>query len=123
MENLKFRVHSPEHSEAIQKRLFELGYSWRHGGKEIENINQPFLLCDKSGYISYAYITQKGVYDRSISKEATLDYLYNIEQPIKVELNDEYTAKVFKDKVVLECQDLTHDAIKKLYKAVKEAKK
>lgn len=28
---MKFRVESPEHSEKIQKKLFEMGYAWNGG--------------------------------------------------------------------------------------------
>lgn len=38
-------------------------------------------------------------------------------EPIKVKLNDSYTAEVFKDKVTVGCQTFSFDCINKLYQA------
>lgn len=40
---MKFRVHSPTHSEQIQKKLFELGYCWADGTTEIKHTGAWFL--------------------------------------------------------------------------------
>lgn len=70
---LKFRVHSPEHSKAIQERLFELGASWFNVG--VQSTNRSFLYVSDD-----LMIGQGDRYDYFIShshQEATLDDLYN----------------------------------------------
>ena len=40
---MKFRVESPEHSEKLQKKLFEMGYKW-WDGPILLNLHTPYLL-------------------------------------------------------------------------------
>jgi len=72
MKQMKIRIHSPEHSEQVQKVLFELGYEWI-SGKTFKNFEQPFLFTWLDGDITYSnseshfenkkypeYVLQKG---------------------------------------------------------------
>ena len=43
---MKFRVESPEHSEKIQKKLFEMGYKW-HDCPILRFLDDPFLFTDE----------------------------------------------------------------------------
>ena len=40
-----------------------------------------------------------------------------------IQLNSEYSAEIGEDTVKVGCQEFTHDAVKKLYKAIKQFKK
>ena len=71
---LKFRVHSPEHSEAIQRRLFELGASLFNGYFPLYTDKQ-YLYVQKGGYMNHG--TDSVTFEASREKEATLDDLYN----------------------------------------------
>ncbi len=113
---MKFRVHNEEHGEAIQKRLFEMGYGWYMGGMKLQFTHKPHLFVDEC-------ITQgnnEAFFEEDETKESTLDDLYKLFAPIKVKLNDELTAEIYDDKVVVGCQEFTHKSIKKLYKKLKE---
>jgi hypothetical protein len=52
-ENLRFEINNPEHSEAIQERLFDLGYSWQ-GQSEFAHTDSPYLFCYIDGNIYYS---------------------------------------------------------------------
>jgi len=117
--NLKFRVHNEQHSEAIQKRLFEMGYGWSMmDTKEIGYTNMPYIyvenciVCGRKGRNEY--------FEEHKGKESTLDDLYKMSKQNSLKLNDEYTAEIYDDKVVVGCQEFTHKSIKKLYKKLKE---
>jgi len=117
--NLKFRVHNEQHSEAIQKRLFELGYKWSNGDVGVADTKKSYLYADSS----FGYGTTNDFFEKDDRKEATLDELYKMSKPNTVKLNDEMTAEIYDDKVVVGCQEFTHKSIKKLYKKVKEHEK
>ena len=122
MENLKFRVHSPEHSEAIQKRLFELGYEWCVCGKTVNHTEAPLLTCYENGSI-YKNSSYDG-YDARPNKEATLDYLYSlpIKKEVHVRLNDSYVAAYVagNDFVEVGSQKIPIKAIIELVKQIEE---
>lgn len=59
MKEYKIKIQSWEHSEAVQKRLFELGYAWRPddwdpNGKSFQNRGGAFLYADSEGDIEYS---------------------------------------------------------------------
>ena len=119
--NRKFRIKSEAHSRAIQKRLFELGHAWASDGKTPSNLNMPFLFAeyavkdithaDNENYFQYHEYT-----------ESTLDDLFEEVKPIKVKLNSQYTAVVYKDKIVVGCQEFTMEVFEELKKAVDKVK-
>jgi hypothetical protein len=41
---MKFRVNSPEHSEQIQKKLFEMGYKWA-GNASLQHTDKPAIFA------------------------------------------------------------------------------
>lgn len=75
---MKFRVYNPEHSKAIQKRLFELGYKW---GIKIEQEfwkpNVPFLFTDSHFKNTITWGDNGKDFETSENVETTLDDLYN----------------------------------------------
>ena len=74
MKDLKFRVKSPQHREAIQKRLFELGYEWLRSKKEISYLDARYLYC-QDGILFNG--TTLHCYENEKHTEATLDDLYS----------------------------------------------
>ncbi len=54
--------------------------------------------------------------------ESTLDDLFEEVKPIKVKLNSQYTAVVYKDKIVVGCQEFTMEVFEELKKAVDKVK-
>lgn len=50
----KFIVSSPEQSERLQKKLFEMGYEWFAGERTVKLTNQPYLLVNNNGRIAWS---------------------------------------------------------------------
>jgi len=72
MKNMKFKIESPEHSEAIQKELFRLGYFWRHSSTKIINLMSSYIIT-KGGRIFWS--DSSYVYNSINSTETTLEEL------------------------------------------------
>lgn len=119
MKAMKFRVHSPEHSEAIQERLFKLGYSW-FSGKNTQFQDKPFLYTKKNGYVLHDGALE--VFLKEDAIQTTLDDLYKMTAPIIVQLNDDYIATIYKDSKTVEvgCCVFSFERIEELYKAMKQ---
>lgn len=75
MKNLKFKVYSPDHSEAIQKRLFELGYRWGSDGCIVSCTDRFFLYADSEGYITHCNDDYE--FEIHKNKEVTINDLYD----------------------------------------------
>ena len=43
------KIDSPEHSEAVQKKLFEFGYKWASSGSKVCNTGMLAIRCDDEG--------------------------------------------------------------------------
>jgi hypothetical protein len=77
-ENLKFEINNPEHSERIQKCLFELGYSWSSGyHKIIQHKDARYLFTYSDGLIFYS---NSLTYDHPNKKSYLLDLQYKLEK-------------------------------------------
>lgn len=76
MKAMKFKVRNPEHSEAIQKRLFELGYKWMDGSKTIQNKAGEYLYANADGGIAVGLYAS--CFRDDDNKETTLDELYEM---------------------------------------------
>ena len=48
---MKFRVNNPAHSERVQRILFDMGYEWMIGGKDINHADRPYLYAEWDGDI------------------------------------------------------------------------
>lgn len=53
MQAMKFRVNSPEHSEQIQEKLFEMGYGWNRHSKDFRHQHADFLFADEAGQVTF----------------------------------------------------------------------
>ncbi len=52
--NMKFRTPTPEISEAVQKKLFEMGYQWVSGGTQIRPEKEFLFVREKGEILSSA---------------------------------------------------------------------
>lgn len=50
--NIKIRIKNPEHSAAVQNKLFEIGARWIGAAAKVGCTNSPYLYLD-DGLISY----------------------------------------------------------------------
>lgn len=110
-------IHSPEHCEAVQKRLFELGVEWRGGGTDVQFFHAEIINLNFNGEkdgISFNG-SRKGT-------QITLDDLYAVAKPkeISVPLNASHTAVVSKDGIQVGCQKFDLSIIEALVKAKAE---
>ena len=78
MKAMKFRVHSPQHSEAIQRKLFDLGYKWPVLENFVQLTNEPYLCVGELKTL--AYTKDIKVFLNNEGTETTLDDLYREEQ-------------------------------------------
>lgn len=130
-------IHSDAHSKLVQKKLFELDFSWPISDKTFpgETIgsspsykygNLAFSGGVKLRHINYGYkeffINGKQEYGVQISTDELLSV-----EAIKrktVRLNDEYEAIVSSDGTIkVGCQTFSHNIIKDLAEAIKEVTK
>jgi hypothetical protein len=100
-ENLRFEINNPEHSEAIQERLFDLGYSWG-GLTEFAYTDSPYLYCYTDGNIYYSYSPSpnhpnKGSNLRYL--ESKLEKLKPTEETNMTQLTFPFQFKDIRDKV------------------------
>jgi hypothetical protein len=71
---MKFRVESPEHSEKIQKKLFEMGYKW-YGEDDtaLDFQSEPFLFTEPDdGTIGWASSADEGFFIKDPNQEMQL---------------------------------------------------
>ena len=121
MRDMKFRVHSPEHSKAIQEQLFKLGVRFCSGDNETPLYADASVLHVKNKIVSHGNSWSVNSYESC--EETTLDDLYKLNQPPKpreLKLNNEYTAIITDDKVKVGCQEFTHEVINELHKAINQ---
>lgn len=52
MQDLKFEVYSPKHSELIQEKLFEMGFEWESGATYVMHTDEKHLFLE-AGSLSY----------------------------------------------------------------------
>jgi hypothetical protein len=90
---LKFKTNSLDHSEAIQKRLFELGYRWSDGSNQVINADVEFLFASDDLVIGFSRYPD--YFKSAPHAECTLQDLYLIK---KEEPKEEKTEQVFIDK-------------------------
>ena len=98
MKAMKFRVHSPRHSEAIQKKLFELGYGWCFSVTSVDLTDKSHLYTSENGEISYTD-NKNNYFEKHEATETTLDDLYREEESQtladKIEKLEKITKEMF----------------------------
>ena len=89
--NMKFRVSSPEHSKEIQDALFEMGYKWASGNKEVLYTHESFLYTDDIGTIMMGSL--EDTYKDSPEQEHTVEVVKSyklipvVPKPEKIEID------------------------------------
>lgn len=74
MKSMKFRVNSHEHSEAIQKRLFEMGFEWWGNNLQtIEKTDSKFLFADYSDMVITSLVDDEQYFIDKPFTETTLE--------------------------------------------------
>ena len=68
---MKFRVKDKEHSEHIQKWLFEQGYKWYNGGAKVQHTDSDYLTTTDDFEICW---TQSSSFDINESQEMSFTY-------------------------------------------------
>lgn len=124
------KIHSPEHSKAVQERLFELGCKWFAGQtrpmkydiKTIASDSEGLLTCSENMSFDDARISLYP--DHTV---ITLDDLYQMSpEDLKpkniVKLNDRYTAEIIGDTVTIKLKSEYSDLVDSSFdiKKVKE---
>ena len=102
MENLKIRVNSEAESKEAQELFFELGYSWPSCGKNINNLNENYLVLLRGVSINW---NMKEQFIVSKAKEITLPQLRDLVVLKRNDVNDrnvtdpepEYSANLYLD--------------------------
>ena len=71
--NTKVHVKIPEESETVQKRMFELGYTWRGNIREVENLDKEYLTFGSDKNIDFWHTKQ--FYIEDDKKEVTVQQI------------------------------------------------
>jgi hypothetical protein len=79
--NMKFRVQSPEQSEALQMKLLEMGYKRSNDTSRAQFISEPFIFTDKTGYI--VWDDYENTFIEDDSQEMNTEEFINSGQPVK----------------------------------------
>ena len=114
MKEMKFRVHSKEHSKAIQERLFELGYGWMgYLKKELMCLHEQHLFTDKSGCLTYT--NEANYFNGHHAEETTLDDLFKIKENPTLEVRGlEYEIEIKEANVHVGCQVIAKQDARKI---------
>ena len=74
------KVYLGKHSEEVQKKLFELGYSWGHGATYVSNTNKPFLFISTYNDLLLTYSDDLKYFNEHSAREITVEDILNIEE-------------------------------------------
>jgi hypothetical protein len=75
---MKFRTYGNEKlSEAIQEKLFELGYRW-FGGNEVQYTHKPFLYVDSDGDITQDSQEYEDDFNNYDNEEIPLEWFFQL---------------------------------------------
>lgn len=71
LENLYFKVSSPEESSMIQEWLFSHGYKWSIDGQNLKYLDKPTLVTWDDGFICYSTDDDFSGFERYTKAEVT----------------------------------------------------
>ena len=74
------KVYLGKHSEEVQKKLFELGYSWGHGNTYVSYTDKPFLFISTYCDFLLGYSDNLKDFNEDKAKEITVEDILNIEE-------------------------------------------
>jgi hypothetical protein len=116
---LYISIYSPDHCEAVQNRLFEMGVKWTDGSTSIGNRGAKGLLVANGKMSYYGLSASRPSYEHKV---ITLEDLYNGKvkegpKEIVVTLNDGHKAIVSTEGVKVGCQSFPLTVISALVEA------
>ena len=74
------KLYLGKYSEEVQKKLFELGYSWNNGITYVSNTNKPFLFISTYNDLILTYSDDLKYFNEHSAKEITVEDILNIEE-------------------------------------------
>ena len=74
------KVYLGKHSEEVQKKLFELGYSSGNRITYVSNTNKPFLFISTYNDLLLTYSDDLKYFNEHSAKEITVEDILNIEE-------------------------------------------
>ena len=112
----KIKIYNEQHNEAVQKRLFELGYSWKEGKKFMYKKAKSLYINDE-GVLSYSTLGCMHSFEIDVRNEITLTDLY-LNKRDSVKLTEDYTAFVKDGFVKVGCQEIPFEKIDELHNLI-----
>ena len=76
------KVYLGKYSEEVQKKLFELGYSWNNGITYVSNTNKPFLFISTYNDLILTYSDDLKYFNEHSAKEITVEDILGIEEDV-----------------------------------------
>ena len=74
------KLYLGKYSEEVQKKLFELGYSWNNGITYVSNTNKPFLFISTYNDLILTYSDDLKYFNEHSAKEITVEDILSIEE-------------------------------------------
>lgn len=105
--------------EAVETFLFKKGFKWEWDNSK-DLARRAYLCFFDLGRSKLMHFNTKE--SSAICKLITLEELFafNFKADIEVKLNDQYTAVINENGVLVGCQTFSFDKVEELYKAVKQ---
>ena len=82
------KLYLGKNSEEVQKKLFELGYSWGNGVTYVSYPTKPFLFISTYNDLLLGYSDDLKFFNESESKEITVEDILGIEEDVKPYFKD-----------------------------------
>ena len=76
------KVYLGKHSEEVQKKLFELGYSWGRGVTDVSYTDKPFLFISTYCDFLLGYSDNLKDFNEDRAKEITVEDILSIEEDV-----------------------------------------
>lgn len=118
------RVNSADESKAAQIILFQKSFHWESTGQtlHVRTESMRIIFINRDGTLLYSSDSGSGSKERST--ELTLADLimdnYEFIAPLRVLLNNSYTAEIEKDGITVGCQTIKKEQLQQLFDALKE---
>ena len=76
------KLYLGKYSEEVQKKLFELVYSWNNGVTYVSNTNKPFLFISTYNGLRLTYSDDLKYFNEHSAKEITVEDILGIEEDV-----------------------------------------
>jgi hypothetical protein len=119
----ELKTLNDEHSIAVQKKLFDLGYSWSGKTEAKPNRKYIYFRVGKNDFsLTFASYSQFScTHNGENYIKATLDDLFNMgTKNVEIQLNKNYSAIIDGDYVHVGCQKIKCDVVIALADTIRE---